>query len=62
MPIFIFLEQVIEGGGLDNLTKVIVGVLRKKGGVFDANVAGKLMSFGVDGVNDFQGVRNGVTH
>lgn len=62
LPILIFLEQVIEGGGSDNLTKVIMGVLKKEGGVFDANVARKLMSFGANGVDDFQGVRNGVTH
>jgi hypothetical protein len=57
LPILIFLEQVIVGGGLDNLIKVIMGVLKKEGGVFDVDVARKLMSFGVDGVNDFQGCK-----
>jgi len=39
-----------------------MGVLKKEGGVFDANVARKLMSFGANRVDDFQGVWNGVTH
>jgi hypothetical protein len=38
-----------------------MGALRKDGGVFDVDVATKLMSFGVDGVNVFQGMHNGVT-
>ncbi len=62
LPILIFKIQVIEGGGSNNLTKVIMGVFKKEGGVFDVNVGGKLMSFGADDVNDFQGVWNGVTH
>jgi hypothetical protein len=62
LPILFFLEQVIEGRGLDNLTKVIMGVLKKKGGVFSINVVGKLMPFGANSVNDFQGVRNGLIH
>lgn len=59
MPILIFLEQVIEGGVLDNLTKVIMGVLKKEGGVFDANVARKPMSFRANGIDDliFRGCR-----
>ncbi len=38
-----------------------MGFLRKDGGVFYVDVATKLMSFGVDGVNVFQGMHNGVT-
>jgi hypothetical protein len=30
LPILISLEQVIEGGGSNNLTKVIIGALKKK--------------------------------
>jgi len=34
LPILIFLQQVIEGGGLDNLIEIIMGVLKKeRGGV-----------------------------
>lgn len=35
--------------------------LKKDGGVFCVDVATKLMSFGVDSVNVFQGMHNGVT-
>ncbi len=48
-----FLERVIEGGGSNNLTKVSMDVLKKHVGVFDINVAAKLLSFGVDVVNVF---------
>jgi hypothetical protein len=56
--ILISLEQVIEAGGSNNLTKVVMGAL-KKHGVF---AIGKLISFGVDGVNVLQGVCDNVTH
>jgi hypothetical protein len=48
-----FLEQVIEGGGFNNPTKVIMDVLRKHEGVSDTNVVSKLLSFGTNGVNVF---------
>jgi hypothetical protein len=56
-----YLEQVTKGNDLNNFIKIIMGALRKDGGVFDVDVATKLMSFGVDGVNVFQGMHNGVT-
>jgi hypothetical protein len=31
LPILIFLEQIIEGGGSNNLIKVIMGIFFKKG-------------------------------
>jgi hypothetical protein len=34
LPILISLKQVIEGMGSNNLTKVVMGVLKKHGGVF----------------------------
>jgi hypothetical protein len=34
MSILISLEQVIEGRGLDNITKVVMGVLKKHGVFF----------------------------
>jgi hypothetical protein len=58
--LLIFLEHVIEGGGAYNLTKVIMGALKEHGGLFDIDVAIKLISFGVDGVNVFKGVCNDV--
>jgi hypothetical protein len=59
LPILISLKQVIEGGNLDNFTKVIMGVLIRWG-VSNGDVATKLMSFGAKGVNVFQGVHNGM--
>jgi hypothetical protein len=58
LSIIIFLEQVTEGDGLNNLIKIIMSFLRKDGDVFYVDVATKLMSFGVDGVNVFQGMHN----
>jgi hypothetical protein len=60
IPIFIYLEHVTEGGGADNLTKVFMGVFKKHGGFSNVDFVAKMISFGVDGVNVFQGVRNGV--
>ncbi len=51
--VLISLKWVIEGGGVDNQTKVIMGVLKKHGGFFSAHIAGKLISFGANGVNVF---------
>jgi hypothetical protein len=52
----------MEGGASKNLTKVVMGALKKHGGVFDVDIVRKFMSFRADGVNVFQGVRKGVTH
>jgi hypothetical protein len=43
--VFISLEQVIEEGGADSLTKVIMGVLKEHGGLFDVDIVAKLISF-----------------
>jgi hypothetical protein len=53
LPTLIFLEQVTKGGGFDNLTKVIMDVLKKHVGVSDIDVVAKLFSFGINGVNVF---------
>jgi hypothetical protein len=56
LPILIFSQQVIEGGGLDNLIEIIMGVLKKeRGGVFDVNVARNLMPFGLMMLMIFKG-------
>jgi hypothetical protein len=60
IPIFIYLEHVTKGGGADNLTKVFMGAFKKHGCFFNVDFVAKLISFGVDGVNVFQGVCNGV--
>jgi hypothetical protein len=51
----------MEGGAAYNLIKVVMGALKKHGGVSDVDVSRKLMSFRNDGVNVFQGVRKGLT-
>ncbi len=48
----IFLEQIIKRGGFDNLTKVIMDVLKKHVSVSNIDVA-KLLSFGIDSVHVF---------
>ncbi len=53
IPIFISLEQVTEGGGIDNLTKVIMGDLKEQGVIFNVNIVTQLISFGADGLNVF---------
>jgi hypothetical protein len=45
------LEHVTKGGRNKNLTKVIVKTLQKNGGVLEENMAFKLLSFAIDGVN-----------
>jgi hypothetical protein len=38
-----------------------MGALKEHGGIFNANIVAKLISFGVDGVIVFKGVCNRVT-
>ncbi len=59
--IFISLDKVLEGLSSDNLTKVIMEALIIGGGLPRDQIAQKLICFGVDGVNVFQGTKNGVT-
>jgi hypothetical protein len=40
------LEQVVEGGGADSLTKVIVNAIKTSGGVEEAELTTRLASFG----------------
>ncbi len=61
IPILISLDRVVERLGSDNLTKVIMKVLIIGGGVLRDQIAQKLICFGVDGVNVFQGANSGVT-
>jgi hypothetical protein len=48
-----FFKQVTKGRGYVNLIKMIMDALKKHIGVFEANVATKLLSFGVDNANVF---------
>jgi hypothetical protein len=48
-----FFKHVTKGKGSYNFIKVIIDVLKKHVSVFEANVATKLLSVGVDNVNVF---------
>jgi len=61
IPILISLDRVVERLGSDNLTKVIMKALMINGCVLRDQIAQKLICFGVDGVNVFQGANSGVT-
>ncbi len=56
-----FLDQVIEGSRNDKLTKVIMEALMIVGGVPRDQIAQKLICFGANGVDVFQGIKSGVT-
>jgi len=58
-PILISLNYVLEGSGSNNLTKVIMEALTIGKGMPRDQVASKLMNFGTNDVNVFQGT--GVT-
>jgi hypothetical protein len=45
-PMLLSLERVVEGGGADNLTKVIINAIKTFGGVQEAEMATRLASFG----------------
>ncbi len=61
IPILILLDQIVEGSGSDNLTKVIMEALMIGGGVPKDQIAQKLICFGANGVNVFQGTKSDVT-
>jgi hypothetical protein len=50
-----YIERVINGSGSNNLTKVIMATLLKGGGLTKEDLSKKLLCFGTDGVNVFQG-------
>ncbi len=54
-------DHVLEGSGIDNLTKVIMEALTIRGGMLRNHVTTKLICFGRDNVNVFQGTKFGVT-
>ncbi len=56
----LLLQQVVDGGILDNLKHILVDVMILYGDLTQKNIASKLITFGVNGVSVFQGVRIGV--
>ena len=62
IPFFISLERVVEGGGSDNLTQVIIDALTGAAKIERLALSKTLLCFGADGVSTFQGAKTGVTH
>jgi len=56
------LQRVIEGGGTDNITKMILGALTNEGGLTPRQIRDQFMAFGADGASVLQRKRNGVTN
>jgi hypothetical protein len=49
-PILLTLEQLVNGGTIDNLTKVIMDNVLQYGGLSKFDFVSKLISFGANGV------------
>jgi hypothetical protein len=54
------MERVVNGSNSNNLTHVFINSLVINGGFFQENIVNKLVSFGTNGVNMFQGMWNGI--
>ncbi len=52
---------MVDGATSNNFKCILVDVLVLYGDLTQENIASKLITFGVDGLNVFQGVRIGVT-
>lgn len=59
IPLFITLERVVEGGTTNNCTTVIVNVVHVYEGLSNQKIRKGLITFGVDGVSTYQGVKSG---
>ncbi len=51
----VYVDKIVDGSSYNNLTKVIMCVLLKGGGLTNKELSKKLLSFGTYGVNVFQG-------
>jgi hypothetical protein len=60
-PLLLSLQQVVDGATSDNLKRILVDAMVLFGDLNWDNIASKLITFGVDRVNVFQGVKIGVT-
>jgi hypothetical protein len=61
IPLLLNVQQVFYGSGADSLTLLIMNSLMTQGGLKEEELAARLVCFGVDRVNTFQGLRFGVT-
>jgi hypothetical protein len=53
-------KHVLSKSRTDSLTLLIMNSLLTQGGLQEKDLASRLVYFGVDGVNTFQGFRSGV--
>ncbi len=61
IPIFLSLDRVVVGLGVDNLIQVLMQVLMHQGGLTKDLICIKFMTFGADGVFVFQATRSSGT-
>ncbi len=54
-------KHVLFGSRANNLTLLIMNSLMTQGGLQDENLASKLVCFGANGVNTFQGIKSRIT-
>ncbi len=59
-PMLLSLQCVVVGTTSDNLKHVLVDDMMLFGDLHKETISSKLITFGVDGVNVFQGIRIGV--
>lgn len=52
LPIFVFVERVIDGSSFNNLTKVIMVALLRGGGLMKENLSKKFLCLIAYGVNN----------
>jgi len=61
-PHLLHLSCISESGTTDQLSEIIMHALIEEGGLTREDIARKLVCFGADGVNTFQGSRTCVTN
>jgi hypothetical protein len=59
--ILLNLEKIVDGGTSNNLTTIIICYLDIFGGMLKIDLGYKVVSFGVDGVIVFQGLKTNVS-
>ncbi len=60
IPLLLNVQQVFYGFEVDNLTLLIMDSLMTQGGLKEEKLVARLVFFGVNGVNTFQGFKFGV--
>ncbi len=61
IPLLLNVQQVFFGFEVDSQILLIMNSLMTQGDLKQKDIALKLVCFGIDGVNTFQGLRSGVS-